>query len=175
MAEVVPLNFYRPKHFRAEELVSKATFTKLGASRVFRYFDPRILMSADKLVELFCYDHLGNKVGTATINNWLWNGNYQYSGLRMPGEPHYKEFSDHSFGRALDIRFSNIDAQSVRDYIEAHPHDFPHITFIEEGPSITWLHIACSNLAGFGYTLSQPDSLIYWDFDDKVIREVLRG
>lgn len=175
MAVVSPLNFYRPKHFRAEELVSKAAFQKLGAARVFRYFDPKILMMADKLAELFNFDHNGKKIGSATINNWLWNGNRQYSGLRLPGEPHYKEFSDHSFGRALDIVFSSIDAQSVRDYIEAHPQDFPYITFVEEGSSITWLHISCSNLAGFGHTVKRPDSLLFWDLDDKVIREVLRG
>lgn len=174
MTTVSSLNFYRPKHFKAEELVSKATFAKLGASRVFRYFDPRILITADKLAERFNFDPTGKKIGSASINNWLWKGDFQYSGLRMPGEPHYKEFSDHSYGRALDIRFSALDAQSVRDYIEAHPEEFPYITFIEEGSSVTWLHISCSNLSGFGYQIKNPNSLIFWDLDDKVIREVFR-
>lgn len=175
MAVVAPLNFYKPKHFKPEELVSRAAFEKLGAARVLRYFDPRILMMADKLAELFNYDHNGKKIGSATINNWLWGGNRQFSGLRLPGEPHYKEFSDHSFGRALDIVFSAIDAQSVRDFIEDNAEMFPYITFIEEGSSITWLHISCSNLAGFGHSIKSHNSLLFWDFDDKVIREVVRG
>lgn len=175
MAVVSPLHLYRPKYFRAEELVSRATFQKLGASRVPRYFDPRILITADALVDTFCFDENGKRIGTASINNWFWNGNFQYSGLRMPGEPHYKEFSDHSYGRALDIRFTTATAQQVRDYIEKHPNKFPHITFVEEGESVTWLHISCSNLAGFGYNLKKHDSVIFWDLDDKVIREVYRS
>ena len=174
MTYVTP-NIYRPKHFQAEELVSKAVFEQLGSARVLRYFDPRILMMADKLAEKFCFDQNGKKIGTASINNWKWGGKFQFSGLRMPGEPHYKQFSDHSYGRALDIRFSSADAQTVRDYIEANPKEFPFITFIEEGQSITWLHISCSNLAGFGYKVQKADSLIFWDFDDKSIREVFRS
>lgn len=175
MAVMSELHRYRPKHFRAEELVSRATFQKLGASRVLRYIDPRILITADALAQRFCFDEKGKKLGTATINNWLWNGRFQYSGLRMPGEPHYKEFSDHSFGRALDIRFSTTDAQTVRDYIEKNPNEFPYITFVEEGVSVTWLHISCSNIAGFGYSVKKADSIIYWDLDDQVVREVFRG
>lgn len=175
MFEVSTLNHYRPKFFKVEELVSKATFQKLGAARVLRYFDPRILITADQLANKFCFDEKNKKVGTATINNWLWNGPYQYSGLRMPGEPEYKPFSDHSFGRALDIKFSAISAQDVRDYIEANPNEFPYITFIEEGETISWLHISCSNLAGFGYSVKDANSLVFWDIEDSSVREVRRG
>lgn len=167
--------FYRPRHFKPEEFVSRKTYGLLGETRVLRYLDPRILMTADALADHFCFDENGKKIGTATINNWCFDGQRQYSGLRMPGEPHYKQFSDHSFGRALDIIFSTATAQEVRDYIEANPQKFPYITFVEEGDSITWLHIGCSNTAGMGFRLSKPDSLVFWDADFNVMREVKRS
>lgn len=168
------LNYYRPKHFRPEELVSKATFEKLGAERVLRYLDSRILMMADLLAEHFCFDENGKKIGTATINNWSYGGQRQYSGLRMPGEPHYKEFSDHSYGRALDIIFSTATAQQVRDHIEANPDIYKYVTFVEEGSKINWLHIGCSSLSGLGFKCSGYNSIVYWDFDTRAMREVFR-
>lgn len=167
-------NFYVPKFFRAEELVSRETFRLLGAHRVFRYIDSRVLMMADKLAAKFNFDDDGKRIGTTTINNWLWNGNRQYSGLRMPGEPHFKPFSDHTYGRALDMVFSSVTAVQVRDYIEDNPDEFPFITFVEEGENITWLHISTMNLAGMGYTLKNPNSIVFWDFDTRSSREIPR-
>ncbi len=168
-------NVYVPKHFRVEELVSRKTFETLGAARILRYFDSRILEMADKLAAHFCYDADGKKIGSATINNWVFGGKRQYSGLRLPGEPEFKQWSDHSFGRALDIVFSTATADEVRDHIEANPQLYPYITFIEEGARITWLHISCANPIGFGVRLKNENSLLFWDADTKSIREVLRG
>lgn len=167
-------NVYVPKHFKPEELVSRKTFETLGASKVLRYFDPRILQMADKLASIFCFDADGKKIGTATINNWSYGGKRQFSGLRMPGEPEHKLWSDHSYGRALDIVFSTATAEQVRDYIEENPNLFPYITFIEEGDNITWVHISCSNPIGFGVRLKSENSLLFWDADTRSIREVTR-
>lgn len=168
------LNFYRPRHFKPAELVSQKAFQQLGENRVLRYIDPRILMMADALADRFCLDEEGQKIGTATINNWSFGGNLQYRGLRLPGDPHFKQFSDHSFGRALDITFSTTPAAEVRDHIEKHPELYPFITFVEEGDSVTWLHIGCGNLAGMGFTIKQKDSVIFYDIDMKCAREIFR-
>lgn len=168
------LNFYRPRHFKPAEFVSQKAFRQLGENRVLRYIDPRILMMADALADKFCLDEDGKKIGTATINNWCFGGNLQYRGLRLPGDPHFKQFSEHSFGRALDISFSTTPAADVRDYIEAHPEKFPYITFVEEGDAVTWVHIGCGNLAGMGFTVQQKTSIVFFDIDHSCVREVKR-
>lgn len=155
---------YIPEYFCPQEYVSKAVYAAKG-NRVLRYIDTRILITSDQL---------RRKFGPTTINNWHANGNRQYSGLRMSGDPHFSLWSDHSWGRAIDCLFSEYSAQEIRDYIEAHPEEFPHITFIEEGKNITWLHAGCPNLANFHPTIKYDNSLVFWNIDTGQMREITR-
>ena len=156
---------YTPKYFVAQEFVSRHAYSILGSQKCLRYFNPLLLLTADQLRERF---------GPATINNWFFGGERQFSGLRLPNEPHYSPRSDHSYGEALDIIFKNQDAKIVREYIEANPNEFPHITFIEEGEDITWLHISTSPMV---HTFPQinPNALVFWNKDSRKIRVIERS
>jgi len=60
---------------------------------------------------------LRDKFGSITINNWMYDGDRNWSGLRTPESPYYSENSQHSFGRASDKLFK-VDASVVIKYIQ---------------------------------------------------------
>ena len=157
-------SFYKPFYFMAPELCSREAHDALGA-KIFRYINPKVTFSADQLRHNF---------GSATINNWFWGGDRQYSGLRLHGEPHYSPTSDHSYGNALDMIFKTATAQEVRNHIEANPDLYPFITFVEEGYSVNWLHISVSNVAST-FRPRNKTSIIFWNADTGGYREVPRS
>lgn len=155
---------YAPYYFTAAEFGSEKAFETYG-NRLLRYIDSRIKFTVDQLRHHF---------GVATINSWSWGGNRQYSGLRLPGEPYYKQSSDHSYGQAADVVFKDITAKEVRDFIEANPDKFPFITFIEEGESVDWLHISVSCVREtFG--LKKLNSIVFWSLDTGQFRVIERS
>ncbi len=121
--------------FRLEELIDKGTFDTIGG-KAWELLDPRLLASIDQIKERF-------PEGSMTINNWLWNGNRNWSGLRVSGSKYYRPWSMHSWGKAIDAVFSAYDVDAVREYILANPEEFPHIRGVELGTS--WLHIDVRN------------------------------
>lgn len=154
---------YQPYYFTSAEFCSREAYAKLGP-RVMRYVNSLAVFTADQI---------RHKFGPTTINSWSWNGDRQYSGLRLPEEPYYRLTSDHSFGNAIDMVFKDYTAKEVRDYIEQNPEEFPFITFIEEGSKVNWLHISVSSMATTYYGWN-PDSIIYWSLDTKKSRDVKR-
>lgn len=130
---------YKCKYFKAHELVPPAIYDRFG-ERSFMFLDERLLKLCDALREEF---------GSATINNYKWGGDRVASGLRSPDSPHYSPTSQHSFGRAVDILFSNVKAEFVRNCIKSDP-DLSNI-LMDITPSITledgvsWLHIDIRN------------------------------
>ncbi|AEA99037.1 D-Ala-D-Ala carboxypeptidase family metallohydrolase [Alteromonas mediterranea] len=125
---------YKPKYFIAQELVPKSVFLKRGA-RSLELIDERLLITIDQLREKF---------GPCTINNWHSGGGFTESGLRTPDCKHYSPFSQHTFGRAADCKFSKATPEEVRHYILTHPEEFPFITFVELDTP-TWVHIDVRN------------------------------
>lgn len=132
--------FIPPKYFRIEEFVSRSIFNQFrGREHILWWqFDPRILYSAYQLRIIFDQG--------ITINNWLWNGNRQFSGLRLPGDDHFSQTSQHSHGRGLDLVFRRTHPEEVRQFIIKNPLDdrLKYITCIEKDTP-TWLHIDCRN------------------------------
>lgn len=126
----------KSKYFKIQELVSKETYNVRG-ERAWQLIDPYLIMTIDKLKEVF-------PKGTITINNWLWSGNRNESGLRVYGMKHYSPYSMHSFGKAADAVFSHYKTEEVRQYIIDNPKEFPYIKGIELG--VSWLHIDTRNL-----------------------------
>jgi len=123
------------KYFKIHELVPKKMFEKYGEA-AWRYVDPRLIESIDKLKEHF-------NLGTMTINNYFWGGNREWSGIRTP-ESHYYSFgSQHSYANAIDAVFSHYSEEEVRNYIIDNKDLFPHIKGIELG--VSWLHIDVRN------------------------------
>jgi len=122
------MNYYTPRFFTIGELVCPTTYKERG-QKAFQLFDPRVLYAADVLRDQF---------GACIINNWKSGGDFKWSGLRTPMSPHYSHYSQHSFGRALDMKFRKVNAQTVRDWIvEVEPFSFP--VCLEDG--VNWVHL----------------------------------
>ncbi len=49
-----------------------------------------------------------------------------------------KYFSQHFYGRAFDMKFMKVSAEDVRQYINAHPEEFPELMSMELATS--WFH-----------------------------------
>lgn len=144
------MSYYIPKYFGIKELVSSAIYHRMkhhGAS-IFRLFDPRILITADRIRVHFCGP---NKPGddSMIVNDWAWGGRFQMRGFRHPtvdiseGLILNKDLSmtsQHCFGRAIDYNFRKTTAEEVIEDIQKHPNAerYEFITGIELG--VTWCH-----------------------------------
>lgn len=123
--------FYKPVHFKIEEFVDQPTFKKLGSNSLI-VMDPRILKIADGI-----RDYFGKPV---IINNWHAGGSYENRGFRSPESKTGAHYSQHRFGRAIDLTVEGMTAEMVRNIIinnqEVHP--FNLITAMELG--VSWVH-----------------------------------
>ena len=120
-----------PKSFKIQELVDKATYEKWGDKSIW-FLDPVML----NLIQYF-----RNTFGPITINNWHIGGDRQWSGLRTPRSPYYKQWSQHSFGRAADMLFSDVTPSEIDKYILDNEYDMKRMGLggVELGK--TWNHI----------------------------------
>lgn len=125
---------YQPKYFQTHELVSQRCYRQRG-EKAIQLLDNRALMTLDALREQF---------GPLTVNNWYWGGERQFSGLRQPGDEHFKPSSQHTSGRAFDFISERFSAAEMRAYIIKHREQFPMITCLEG--KISWLHFDVRNL-----------------------------
>ena len=122
----------KSKYFRIEELVPKELYDVLGEKMCWKLFDDRLIEMLDKIKEKF-------PDGSMTVNNWVWGGDRNWSGLRLPGKPYYSPTSQHSLGKAIDAVFSAYTAEEVRHGIMANIEEFPYIKGIED--DVSWLHV----------------------------------
>ena len=118
------------KYFKIYELVPEHIYKRLG-EKAWKLLNPNMIKTIDAIKERF-------PEGTMTINNYHWNGNRNWSGLRTPGSPEYSETSQHSLGNAFDAVFSAYTAEEVRVYVIANPKEFPYLKGIET--NISWFH-----------------------------------
>lgn len=100
--------------------------------KLWLLFDNRIMLAADIIREV---------AGPCVINDWSWSGDYTQSGLRLPGSPHYRLTSQHSWGRALDIKPQNYSVETLRQKIINREICHGLVTRLEGG--VPWLHIDC--------------------------------
>jgi hypothetical protein len=127
---------YRPKYFALNEVVHPGAIQALG-DRAWTLMDERILRGADWLRELF---------GPCTINGKFGGKGFTESGLRDPFTKTGAPFSQHKFGRALDLKFHKVTCKEVYDYIIRNPGQAREngITTVEDiAFTGTWLHIDC--------------------------------
>lgn len=126
---------YKCNHFSIHELVPRSVYEKRG-EKAWQLLYERLLITLDRLRERY---------GSTTVNNWYWNKDREWSGLRTKESPYYSPYSQHSFGRAADCLFSSISAEEVRQDILASPNDsaFELIGSLELG--VSWLHFDVRN------------------------------
>ena len=143
---------YKPKHFTLQEFLPedyyKVMFPLYG-ERLWTVFDVRVLVTADKLRELY---------GPIVMNTWHSQsmrekyGRHQWRGYRDSASPYvyheksvYGNISQHRFGRAADLVFLKVSAEKVREDILANPlkKEFHFINAIEKDTS--WLHFDVRN------------------------------
>ena len=127
--------YYVPKWFKAQELVPRKVYEKLG-EQSFLVLDDRIMVSLDAI-----RDHFGH---TVVVNNWADGGRLQYRGFR--DDSYYERasvglYSQHRFGRAADFNVEGVLARDVRDEIVSNPKTFPLIRAIEK--DVPWVHVDC--------------------------------
>lgn len=130
---ILSMTMYKCAHFRIEELVPQHVFEDRG-QQAWMLLDSAALIALDALREKF---------GPITVNNWVWGGDRQWSGLRTAQSPFGSQYSQHRFGRAFDCLFRDTTAEEARQYILANPCEFPLITSMELGTS--WLHFDTRN------------------------------
>jgi len=135
---------YKTKHFKIEELISQPLYELFKISgklyQLWGCFDDRILKTADALREHY---------GKAYINNWLWGGNNHDKGFRTFDCEIGAVWSQHKFGRALDLWFENYTSEKIREEISAaipeslEKSGLHFIRRIEE--DVDWLHVDLMN------------------------------
>jgi hypothetical protein len=112
---------YMPDHFKIEELVPKQVHNERGF-RAWELLDDRLLITLDQLRDEY---------GSITVNDWLWGGINEWRGLRTPKSAWYRPYSQHTFGRAADCIFNDVNVDKVRADILKYPDRFPCINSIE--------------------------------------------
>jgi len=139
------MKYYTPQNFSVQEFVPRRVFEERGESAILA-MDDRILRAADAIRGYF-----GRRV---TVNNWQWGGDRQFSGFRDTKCPIGTAYSQHRFGRAVDMIIDSIPAGEVRAEIVANPECFPGITRMEDG--VSWVHIDCAPIEHDGIYLFKP-------------------
>ena len=131
---------YIPKYVAIEELIPQEVYENTSTNRkslLWYIFDSRTLMTIDQLRE----NH-----GKVRVNNWPWNGSFNYRGYRPPNCTVGAELSQHRFGRGIDSDYENSTAEEVRQDILEHPLRYPYITCIEM--EVNWVHFDTRNYNG---------------------------
>jgi len=124
---------YKAKYFIIQELVPKSVYEDRG-EKAWQLIDIRLIENIDSL---------RHQLGVAlTINNWNAGGSRDESGLRIAGQRYYKQYSQHSFGRAVDI-ICSIKAETIRQSIRDKDIILPHPATFEL--DVNWLHMDVRN------------------------------
>jgi hypothetical protein len=139
------MQYYKPEHFDIVELVPRSVHEDLG-EKAWLLFDPLILMTADQIRDFFgapCF-----------VNDWANGGTREYRGFRPSDCVVGASYSQHRFGRALDISVTGVTGTQVRDVIMNHQEHFPFITRIED--DVPHLHVDCALVFHRGIYLFTP-------------------
>jgi len=133
--------YYRTEYFELYELLPKGIYNKYVKNyetALWGLFDERILWTADQLRKIY---------GRMTANTWKWGGRHQYRGYRPGNCKIGAFFSQHKYGRGIDLIPSKYKAQNIRDDIKDDPYkeEFKYITCIEDFKGMSWIHMDSRN------------------------------
>ena len=121
----------KAKHFTLEELVDRDTFFSEG-EKAWDLLHPDALVSLDGIREFFQLP--------VTVNNWKWDGDFQYRGYRPPHCNIGAEHSYHRRGMAFDFDVKGMTAHDVRNAILSNRTDgrLWKIMCLED--DVSWVH-----------------------------------
>ncbi len=130
---------YKPNYFTLREVLPQnfyANYKPVRGDKLWLLFDPRVLITADRIRERY---------GKMVANTWAWRGSHNFRGYRPANTEVGAEFSQHKFGRALDLVPIEVEVEEIRRDIIAQPNreTFKHITAIEL--NVSWLHFDTRN------------------------------
>jgi len=136
------IHFYRPKYFQLYELMPEDMYKQLinqgwSVPKIWQvFFDVRILLSADRL---------RSKYGKMSANTWYWGGQHNYRGVRQPDCKIGAKYSQHKYGRALDLVPLETPLETIWADMDQAPmaYQFEFITTCER--NVSWLHVDCRN------------------------------
>ena len=123
-------------NFELQEFVDPIIYRMRGDKSI-ELLDPKIIQIAE-----FIRGHFGAPV---IINNWHNNGQYSESGLRRFDCCTGAKYSQHKYGRAIDVKIKGVtDYEEIRNEIRKNFALFRLVglTTIERGTP-TWLHCDC--------------------------------
>lgn len=126
---------YAP-NFIIQEFVPKSIYEALGEGST-KLMDERIII----LSQLF-----RTRYGKITINSWHNGGQYKESGLRLPETTTGAKYSQHKYGRAVDLKFEDHTIQEIYSDVIKNTKLFHEkgLRVIEDiAFTKTWLHIDC--------------------------------
>lgn len=118
-------------NFYLHEFIPKKQFDELGNMSII-LIDQRIFSIAQAV---------RNKFGTITINDWYWDGKRNYSGWRPDFPDVGAKYSQHKFGRAIDMLPKDCTAEEIRQSIKKNEAYWYQqgIRVIEN--NVSWLHV----------------------------------
>lgn len=127
-----------------QELISKEHYESQGelAIRAINKRAPRAIQ------------FIRNEYGPVKINDWLWGGEFNESGVRLSHHKYYRPYSDHSFGNAFDLKFSESNFKDVIKDIKNSPEVYIPlgITGLEINTD-GWVHVSFANYNAKGIVL----------------------
>jgi len=125
------------KNFIIQEFVTPEIYKRFGENSIW-FVDKRIITIADYLRE--------SLKTPITINNWHIGGQRNESGLRAGNTTTGASWSQHKYGRAVDLHFKGLKPEEVRNYIRKNfaVLSVMGLTTIEKDTP-TWVHIDCRN------------------------------
>ena len=130
---------YYVKHFKIWELVPPDIYSELG-ERAVEQLDDRALMTLDQLRDKFGVTVVNTYKSQSMIKEF---GLRRECGLRRSTTETGAKYSQHKRGAGFDCLFRDYTAHQVREYVMAHPDEFPYINAIESG--VSWFHFDCRN------------------------------
>ena len=132
---------YQPRYFGIHELMPPELVNTVDEKILWMLFDERILMAADAL---------RNRYGPMCGNDWKWGGSIRYRGFRPRDYNQCSQFSQHFFGRGLDLVPEKVSAEEIRkdlrDNFKVGLNMYDGINYIRRiENNVNWLHIDNAN------------------------------
>jgi hypothetical protein len=138
---------YTPRWFDIRELVPPEVWDIRGQASL-ELFDPEILRSIDSIRDDY---------GRILVNNWHTGGDLKYRGFRPQGCPVGAAFSQHRYGRAIDLTPLDTPLETVYEAIRDGLYDgITTIENIEATRDGNWIHVDCRNNRAEAVRIVEP-------------------